>query len=126
MGNVSWSLGKASRNGFIMRIDGGTFHSPWGMSTARVATNPATPFLAAAAPEVTEWRAETSSVKGLTFAPRLNPARCRQNMPRAAAIPEDRKRGLTKSILAHLQGTDNLFLALLYGTGMRLTEGQTP
>ena len=70
-----------------MQINGGTSHSPWGMSAARVAMSPATPFLAAAAPKVIGRKASKSSATGLVLASRLNLPRCQQNLPASAAIP---------------------------------------
>ena len=74
-----------------MQINGGTSHSPWGMSAARAAMSPATPFLAAAAPKVTEWRAEKSSINGLMLAHRLNLPRRQQSIPRARPFPKIRE-----------------------------------
>jgi integron integrase len=42
---------------------------------------------------------------------------------RRRKLPVVLTREEVKSVFSHLQGTDHLFLALLYGTGMRLTEG---
>ncbi len=41
---------------------------------------------------------------------------------RPRKLPEVLTREETRSVLAHLQGLDRLFLTLLYGTGMRLME----